>query len=108
MQVQSLGVEDHLEEEMATHPSILGGIFHEQRRLMGFSSRGLKERITTEQPGIQSEGDTGDREQSKASLARVFKQRMPQSHGKGLFGINDLSLVCFKSSSDTNYKSDFL
>ena len=33
---------------------------------------------------------------------------MPESHGKDLFEINNVSLVCFKSSSDTNYKSYFL
>ena len=34
-QVQSLGQEDALEKEMATHSSILPGEFHGQRRLMG-------------------------------------------------------------------------
>lgn len=45
MQVQSLGVEDHPEEEMAKpNPVFLPGIFHEKRRLMGFSVHGgLKE-----------------------------------------------------------------
>ena len=35
--VQSLGQEDALEEEMATHSSILPGEFYGQRKLMGYS-----------------------------------------------------------------------
>ena len=35
--VQSLGWEDSLEEEMATHYSILAGEFHGQRSLAGYS-----------------------------------------------------------------------
>ena len=41
--VQSLGLEDPLEKEMATHSSILPGEFHGQRRLAGYSPRGCKE-----------------------------------------------------------------
>ena len=37
MQVQSLGWEDTLEEEMATRCSILAGEFHGQRGLVGCS-----------------------------------------------------------------------
>ena len=36
MWIQSLGWEDPLEEEMATHSSILAGEFHGQRRLVGY------------------------------------------------------------------------
>ena len=39
--VQSLGLEDHLEEEMATHFSIPEK-FHGQRSLVGYSPGGLK------------------------------------------------------------------
>ena len=47
-QVQSLGQEDPLEEEMATHSSILAGKFHGQRSLVGYSPWGRKELGTTE------------------------------------------------------------
>ena len=45
--VQSLGWEDPLEKEMATHFSILAWKAHGQRSLVGYSSRGLKESDTT-------------------------------------------------------------
>ena len=44
--VQSLGWEDYLEKEMATHSSILAGESHGQRS--GLQSEGLKESDTTE------------------------------------------------------------
>ena len=47
--VRSLGWEDPLEKEMATHSSILVGEFHGQRSLVGYSARGRKEWDTTEQ-----------------------------------------------------------
>ena len=37
MQVQPLGCEDPLEEEMATHSSVLPGEFHGQRSLASYS-----------------------------------------------------------------------
>ena len=46
--VQSLGWEDPLEEEMATHSSILPGESHGQRSLVGYSPQGGKESDTTE------------------------------------------------------------
>ena len=46
--VHSLGQEDHLEKEMATHSSILAWKFHGQRSLVGYSPRGHKESDTTE------------------------------------------------------------
>jgi len=46
--VQSLGWEDSLEEEMATHSSILAWRFHGQRSLAGYSPQG-KELDMTEQ-----------------------------------------------------------
>ena len=46
--VLSLGWEDPLEEEMATHCSILAGEFHGQRSLAGYSPQGHKESDTTE------------------------------------------------------------
>ena len=45
--VQSLGQEDPLEKEMATHSSILLGRFHGQRSLVGYSPWGYKESIMT-------------------------------------------------------------
>ena len=48
-QVQSLGQEDPLEEEMATTPGFLPGKSHGQRSLAGYSPRGHQESDTTEQ-----------------------------------------------------------
>ena len=42
MQVRSLGWEDLLEEEMATHSSILAWKIHRQRSLGGLQSMGLQ------------------------------------------------------------------
>ena len=46
--VQSLGQEDPLEEEMATHSSSLPGESHGQRSLVGYRPPGHKESDTTE------------------------------------------------------------
>ena len=46
--VQSLGQEDPLEKETATHSSILPGESHGRRSLVGCSPRGRKEWDTTE------------------------------------------------------------
>ena len=43
MRVQSLGQEGPLEEEMATHSSILAWRSHGQRSLVGYSPGGCKE-----------------------------------------------------------------
>ena len=48
MWVWSLGQEDPLEKEMATHSSILAGEFHGQRSLAGYSPWDHKESDTTE------------------------------------------------------------
>ena len=48
MRVQSLGREDPLEKEMATHSSILLGEFHGQRSLEDYSPWGHKELDMTE------------------------------------------------------------
>ena len=47
-QVQSLGQDDLLEKEMATHSSILPGKSHGRRILVGYSPWGCKELATTE------------------------------------------------------------
>ena len=46
MQFQSLGQEDSLEEEMATHSSVPAGKSHGQRGLAGCSPWGRKESDT--------------------------------------------------------------
>ena len=46
--VRFLGHEDHLEERMATHSSILAGESHGQRSLAGCSPWGRKESDTAE------------------------------------------------------------
>ena len=48
-QVQPLDWEDLLEEDMATHSSILPGKSHGQRSLLGYSPWGCKESDMTEQ-----------------------------------------------------------
>ena len=49
MQFRSLGREDPLEKEMATHSNILAWKSHGQRSLAGYSPWGRKESDTTEQ-----------------------------------------------------------
>ena len=46
--VQSLGWEDLLEKEMATHSSVLAWKIHGQRSLLSYSPWGRKESDTTE------------------------------------------------------------
>ena len=48
MSIQSLGLEDPLEESMATHSSILAGESHGQRSLVGYSPGCHKESDRTE------------------------------------------------------------
>ena len=47
-QVQSLGQEDPLEKEMATHPVFLPRESHGHRSLVGYSPQGRKELDMTE------------------------------------------------------------
>ena len=47
--VQSLGREDPLEKEMATHPVLLPGESYGRRSLVSYSPQGCKESDTTEQ-----------------------------------------------------------
>ena len=49
MHIQSLGRDDPLEEEMATHSSFLPGKSHRHRSLLGYSPWGPKELNTIEQ-----------------------------------------------------------
>ena len=58
MGVQSLGREDPLEEEMATHSSILAGKSHGQRSLAGFSPGGHKVSDTTKQLSMHTHTHT--------------------------------------------------
>ena len=46
-QIRSLGWEDSIEKEMATHYSILSREFHGQMSLVGYSPLGHKELDTT-------------------------------------------------------------
>ena len=48
MQARSVGQEDPLERDMATHSVFLPGESHEQRRLVGYSPWGRKESDRTE------------------------------------------------------------
>ena len=54
-QVQSLGWEDSLEEEMTTHSSILAEKSQGQRSLMGYSPWGRKELDVTKQQQQQTD-----------------------------------------------------
>ena len=54
MWVQSLGQEDPLENEMATHPSILAWIIYGRRHLVGYSPGRCKETDMTEGQSTQS------------------------------------------------------
>ena len=58
MWVPSLGREDFLEEEMATHSSILPKKSHGQRSLVGYSPRGRKESDSTERAHVPSVWNT--------------------------------------------------
>ena len=48
-QVLSLGQEEPLEEEMAAHSSVLAGESHGQRSLAGYSPRGHRDLVMTQQ-----------------------------------------------------------
>ena len=52
--VRSLGQEDALEKEMATHSSILARKSHGQRSLVGYSPWGPKELDTAEQLALSA------------------------------------------------------
>ena len=52
--VRSLGQEDTLKEEMATHSSIFAWKIHGQKSLTGYSLRGRKESDRTEQPSTHT------------------------------------------------------
>ena len=51
--LQSLGQEDPLEEEVATHSSILAWESHRQRSLEGYSPWGCEESVITEHAHMQ-------------------------------------------------------
>ena len=51
--VRSLGSEDPLEEEIATHSSFLPGKLHGKRSLVGYSPWGRKDSDMTEQLSTQ-------------------------------------------------------
>ena len=78
--VQSLGGEDLLEKEMATHSSILPGKSHGQRSLVDYSPWGHKELDTTEQ--------------LKRSILSVFQNSAFSLHGVSI-------LFCGNTNSST-------
>ena len=65
-QIQSLGQEDPLEKEMATHSSILGG-FHGQRSLAGYSPW-VRHDVTTKPPPMTQTEFTSSEIGSKVEL----------------------------------------
>ena len=58
--VRSLGQEDPLEKEMATHSSILAGESHGRRSLVGYHPRGRKESDMTVRLHSLTQRDTKD------------------------------------------------
>ena len=56
MLIQSLGWEDSLEKGMETHSSILAWKFQGQRKLVGYSPWGHKERIQLNDEAFMHEG----------------------------------------------------
>ena len=72
--VPSLGLEDPLEEEMATHSSILPGKSHGQRSLVGYSLKGCKESDTTEQlsTSLRKKEEDEEKEEEDNDEKRTF------------------------------------
>ena len=68
--VRSLGQEDPLEKEMATHSSTPAGESHGGRRLVGYSPRGRKESDTTER--LHFHFHTSLEQSVEASKVHVF------------------------------------
>ena len=54
-QIQSLGQEDHLEEEMTIHPSILAWKSHGERSLVGYHPWGHRQLDITEHTCIHTQ-----------------------------------------------------
>ena len=66
--VRSLGREDPLEKEMATHSSTLAGKSHGQKSLVGYSPWGHKESDMTERL------DLNRSRRSKEEVARIHRR----------------------------------
>ena len=77
--VRSLGWEDPLEEEMATHSSILAWRIHGQRSLEGFIPWGRKEPDMTKQ---LSKAYTHKRKVRKAKLFKENGEDKPREAGR--------------------------
>ena len=75
--VQSLGREDPLEEEMATHSSILSGKSHGQRTLAGYSPWGHKESDPTERLSMHK-GSGNQALTVGEEMSRMQKGRKPE------------------------------
>ena len=69
-EVQSLGQEDPMEKEMATHSSILPGEFHGQRSLEGYSPQGCKQLDTTEASKTHVSSSTSKMKQDSVTQDR--------------------------------------
>ena len=83
-QVRSLGQEDPLEKEMATHSSLLPGKFHGQGSLIGYSPWGCKESDTTEQLHILYFGEGNSNPLQYSCLENFVDRGAGQAavHGK--------------------------
>ena len=75
-QVRSLGREDPLEEEMATHSGILAGKSHGHSSLVGYSPRGLKELGTTRWLNSSNTGKDADQESMWRSVSILFEKQI--------------------------------
>ena len=82
MQVQSLGGEDALEEEMATRSSIVAGESHGQRRLAGCSPWVSKELDTAK--GLNNKNNNSQGNQCKENcmdkLDKILQERGHQDY----------------------------
>ena len=94
MWVQSLGREDPLEKDMATHSSILARKLHEQRSLVGYSPWGRKRvrhNLATKQC------HAWEKTSKNSARSRIFPQ-------DGIF----VNLPCFHPLSDSAPSLEYL
>ena len=80
-QVQSLGREDPVEKEMATHSGILAWRIHGWRSLVGYSPRGHKESETTEPLPFLPEKSSGSEAFSTVFLLTTGRIILPEIKG---------------------------
>ena len=82
MQVRSLGQEDHLEKEMATHTSILAWEIPWTEAPVGYNPWGCKESDTTEETDQQH----GSSHSHRAAGREGAKRQWVRVHGLGSLG----------------------